>query len=45
MHDFDLEDSVQVEGAIVVGQPATVTYVESGGKKLVKVIAAGDTTP
>jgi hypothetical protein len=45
MHDFDLEDSVQVQGAIVVGQPVTVTYVESGGKKLVKVIAAGATTP
>lgn len=44
MHDFDLEDSVQVQGAIVVGQPATVTYVESGGKKLVKIITAGQPT-
>src|SRR5512132_3205946 len=45
MHDFDLENDVQVNGAIVVGQPVTVTYVEEGGKNHVKIIAAGATTP
>jgi hypothetical protein len=45
MHDFDLEDSVQVNGAIIVGQPATVTYTEVGGKKIVSIIAAGATPP
>ena len=45
MHDFDLEDTVQVNGTIVVGQPVTVTYTESGGKKHVTIIAAGAATP
>jgi hypothetical protein len=45
MHDFDLEDSVQVNGTIVVGQPATVTYTEENGKKRVTIIAAGAVTP
>ncbi|HEY6064893.1 MAG TPA: hypothetical protein VIY96_01975 [Thermoanaerobaculia bacterium] len=45
MHDFDLENDVQVNGAIVVGQPVTVTYVEAGGKNHVKIIAAGAMTP
>jgi hypothetical protein len=45
MHDFDLEDNVQINGAIVVGQPVTVTYTESGGKKHVTIIAAGAATP
>jgi hypothetical protein len=40
MHDFDLEDDVQVQGAIVVGQPVTVTYIQQGGKNHVKIIAA-----
>jgi hypothetical protein len=40
MHDFDLEDSVQVNGMIVVGQPATVTYTEVAGKKIVKIVSA-----
>ena len=44
-YKFDLDENARVQGTIVVGQPATVTYVESGGKKLVKVIAAGETTP
>jgi len=45
MHDFDLENDVQVSGNIVVGQPVTVTYVEEGGKNHVKIIAAGAPTP
>jgi hypothetical protein len=45
MHDFDLEDDVQVNGAIVVGQPVTVTYTDVGGKKHVTIIAAGAPTP
>jgi len=45
MHDFDLEDNVQINGVIVVGQPVTVTYTESGGKKHVTIIAAGAATP
>jgi hypothetical protein len=45
MRDFDLEDSVQVQGSILVGQPVTITYVEAGGKNQVKIIAAGATTP
>lgn len=45
MQDFVLEDSVQVNGAIVVGQPVTVTYTEVGGKKHVTIIAAGAATP
>jgi hypothetical protein len=43
MHDFVLEDSVQVQGAIVVGQPVTVTYTDVGGKKHATIIAAGAT--
>ncbi len=39
MHDFDLEDDVQIQGTIVVGQPVTVTYVQEGGKNRVKIIA------
>ena len=39
-HDFDLEDSVRVEGAIVVGQPVTVTYSDREGKKFVSIISA-----
>jgi hypothetical protein len=45
MHDFVLEDDVQVTGAIVVGQPVTVTYTDVGGKKHATNIAAGATTP
>jgi hypothetical protein len=45
MHDFDLEDDVKIEGAIVVGQPVTVTYTDVGGKKHVTIIAAGATPP
>jgi hypothetical protein len=45
MRDFDLEDSVQVQGSILVGQPVTITYVEAAGKNQVKIIAAGATTP
>jgi hypothetical protein len=39
-HDFDLEDSVRVDGAIVVGQPVTVTYTDREGKKFVTIISA-----
>ena len=42
-HDFDLEDTVEVNGAIIVGQPATVTYTDVGGVKKVTIIAAGPT--
>ncbi len=45
MHDFDLEDSVRVDGAIVVGQPVTVTYTEVAGKKLVSIISAVPAAP
>jgi uncharacterized protein YndB with AHSA1/START domain len=45
MHDFDLEEGIQMNGAIVVGQPVTVTYTESNGKKHVTIIAAGAATP
>ena len=45
MHDFDLEDSVRVDGAIVVGQPVTVTYTDVGGKKMVTIISAVPATP
>ncbi len=45
MHDFVLEDDVQIKGAIVVGQPATVTYTDVGGTKHVTIIAAGATPP
>jgi hypothetical protein len=40
MHDFVLEDSVQVTGMIVVGQPVTVTYTDVGGKKHATIISA-----
>ncbi|HEV8230707.1 MAG TPA: hypothetical protein VGQ75_00030 [Thermoanaerobaculia bacterium] len=45
MHDFVLEDSVQIQGAIVIGQPVTVTYTDVGGKKHATIIAAGSPTP
>lgn len=45
MHDFVLEDNVQVTGDIVVGQPVTVTYTDVGGKKHATIIAAGATAP
>jgi hypothetical protein len=45
MHDFDLEEGVQIHGDIVVGQPVTVTYTESAGKKHVTIIAAGAAAP
>jgi hypothetical protein len=40
MHDFVLEDSVEIQGAIVVGQPVTVTYTDVGGKKHATIISA-----
>lgn len=40
MHDFVLEDSVKVDGMIVVGQPVTVTYTEVGGKKHATIVSA-----
>jgi hypothetical protein len=39
-HDFDLEDSVKIDGMIVVGQPVTVTYTDREGKKYVTIISA-----
>lgn len=36
--DFDLEDSLQVQGAIVVGKPATIHYTEQSGVKRVTVL-------
>lgn len=39
-HDFDLEDSVRVDGAIVVGQPVTVTYTDREGKKWATIVSA-----
>ena len=39
MHDFVLEDSVQIQGDIVVGQPVTVTYTEVGGKKHATIVS------
>jgi hypothetical protein len=45
MHDFVLEDSVQINGTIAVGQPVTVTYTDVGGKKHATIIAAGAPTP
>jgi hypothetical protein len=39
-HDFDLEDTVKIEGSIVVGQPVTVTYTDMGGHKKVSIISA-----
>lgn len=40
MHDFVLEDSVQIQGDIVVGQPVTVTYTDVGGKKHATIVSA-----
>jgi hypothetical protein len=40
MHDFVLEDSVQIQGAIVIGQPVTVTYTDVGGKKHATIVSA-----
>jgi hypothetical protein len=31
---------VQVQGAIVIGQPVTVTYTDVGGKKHATIISA-----
>ena len=45
MHDFVLEDSVQVNGAIVVGQPVSVTYTDVAGKKHATIISAVAATP
>ena len=45
MHDFVLEASVQVHGAIVVGQPVSVTYTEVGGRKHATIISAVAATP
>jgi hypothetical protein len=45
MHDFVLEDSVQVQGAIVIGQPVTVTYTDVGGKKHATIISTEATPP
>jgi len=39
--DFDLEDSVEVKGAIMVGKPATIHYVEQSGVKRVTVLTGG----
>ena len=43
MHDFVLEDSVQIQGAIVVGQPVTVTYTDVAGKKHATIVSAAPT--
>lgn len=40
MHDFDLEDSVRMEGMIEIGKPVTVSYTEREGKKYVTVITS-----
>ena len=40
MHDFVLEDSVQIQGAILIGQPVTVTYTDVGGKKHATIVSA-----
>lgn len=45
MHDFDLEDDVKINGTILVGQPATVTYTEVNGKKRASIVAVGAATP
>ncbi|HVE65576.1 MAG TPA: hypothetical protein VNC59_03265 [Thermoanaerobaculia bacterium] len=36
--DFDLEDSLQVQGSIMVGKPATIHYTEQSGVKRVTVL-------
>lgn len=36
--DFDLEDSLQVQGAIEIGKPATIHYTETAGVKRVTVL-------
>jgi hypothetical protein len=40
MHDFDLEDSVRMEGTIEIGKPVTVSYTEKAGKKYVTIVSA-----
>jgi hypothetical protein len=45
MHDFVLEDSVEVKGAIVIGQPVTVTYTDVGGKKHATIISSEPSSP
>ena len=39
--DFDLEDSLQVQGAIEIGKPATIHYTEQSGVKRVTVLTGG----
>jgi len=39
-HDFDLEDSVRIDGSIVVGQPVTVTYSDREGKKYASIVSS-----
>ena len=36
--DFDLEDSLQVQGSIMVGKPATIHYTEQSGVKRVTIL-------
>lgn len=36
--DFDLEDSLQVQGSVMVGKPATIHYTEQSGVKRVTVL-------
>lgn len=43
-HDFDLEDSVRIEGTIEIGKPATVTYTEAAGKKHVTIVTSQGTS-
>ena len=40
-HEFDLDKNARVEGAIVVGQMATVHYTKENGIERVVVLAAG----
>lgn len=39
--DFDLEDSLQVQGAIEIGKPATIHYTEQSGVKRVTILTGG----
>jgi uncharacterized protein YndB with AHSA1/START domain len=36
--DFDLEDSLQVQGSVMVGKPATIHYTEQSGVKRVTIL-------
>lgn len=36
--DFDLEDSLQIQGSIMVGKPATIHYTEQSGVKRVTIL-------